>query len=784
MATQSKIPLEQNLPDRLDVFPLRDTVVYPSVPAQLSSTRPHTIQLVTQAHKTNNPIALVTLRHPTDAPNANDLYHTGTAATIQRLWHLPDGSIRFLVQSLCRITWSDITQTDKGLQICPKTISEDTNATQQQQALAAGVSAQFQQILSLTPHLPSELQIAVINIHNPTHLSDFIAFHLNINLSEKQALLDETNTTTRLKRLASLMSQELDVLEMGLRVRSQVQSELDHSRREHLIREQIKALQQELGENDVRSIEIENLQKRLPKNNLPIEAYTEANKEIDRLSRMPYAAPEYTASHTYLDWLLDLPWAHQTAKPIDLKHAQKTLDRHHKGLSHVKERILDDLSVRKLTNNNHSTILCLAGPPGVGKTSLGQAIAQALNRPFLRVALGGLRDEAELRGHRRTYVGALPGRIIQGLRQVGAKDPVILLDEIDKLGQQGSGDPAGVLLEILDSAQNHAFTDHYINLPFDLSQVLFITTANVTQDIPNALRDRLEIISIPGYLDTEKAAILRSHILPRQRTINGLSAHHLKLPAKTVQHLITHYTQEPGLRQLERQVGVLCRRIARRVAEGEKVVVTLQPNDLTAYLGHPLSAPQTNPTPSVPGIVTGLAATPVGGQHFTVETTTMFGKGTLILTGHLGEIIKESAQTAVSYIRTNYEILGIEKNALEDIDIHIHVPAGAIHKDGPSAGLAITLSLISHFTKQVIPPHIGITGEITLTGTILGVGAIRDKLLAAQRANIHQIILPQANQAEAEALPKSIRQRLRLSYVNTLTKAYDLVFKGMSTRGQ
>jgi ATP-dependent Lon protease len=783
MATQPKIQQAHNLPNRLDVFPLRDTVVYPSVPAQLSSTRPHTIQLITQALKTNSPIALVTLHHPTETPSANDLYQTGTAATVERLWHLPDGSIRFLVQSLCRITWSDIAQTDKGLQICPNAIIEDPKTTPQQHALAASVSAQFQKILSLTPHLPSELQIAVINIHSPAHLSDFIAFHLNINLSDKQALLDETNTTTRLKRLTSLMSQELDVLEMGLRVRTQVQSELDHSRREHLIREQIKALQQELGENDVRSIEIENLQKRLATNTLPPEAYAEAKKEIDRLSRMPYAAPEYTASHTYLDWLLNLPWAHQTAKPIDLKHAQKTLDRHHKGLNHVKERILDDLSVRKLTNNNHSTILCLAGPPGVGKTSLGQAIAQALNRPFLRVALGGLRDEAELRGHRRTYVGALPGRIIQGLRQVDAKDPVILLDEIDKLGQQGSGDPAGVLLEILDASQNSAFTDHYLNLPFDLSQVLFITTANVIQDIPNALRDRLEIISISGYLDSEKAAILRSHILPRQRAINGLSTHHMKLPAKTIQHLITHYTQEPGLRQLERQVGILCRRIARRVAEGEKVAITLQPKDLTLYLGRPLSAPLTT-TLSVPGIVTGLAATPVGGQHFTVETTTMFGNGSLILTGHLGEIIKESAQIAVSYIRTNFAVLGIEKCHLEDIDIHIHVPAGAIRKDGPSAGLTIALSLISHFTKQVVSPNIAVTGEMTLTGQVLGVGAIRDKLLAAQRANMRHIILPQANQAEAEALPKSIRQRLRLSYVNNLTNAYQTVFKGISNRGQ
>lgn len=777
--THSKI----NLPKSLPVFPLRDTVVYPDVPAQLSSTRPETIQLVSQALETQSPIALITLRRPTDTPTAKDFHNTGTAATIQRMWHLPDGSVRFLVQSLCRIAITKTTKIADDIYVYPKVISARTKQSQQQQALVSGVSAQFQQILALTPHLPDELQIAILNINTPDHLSDFVAFHLNISLAEKQALLDEYDATVRLQHLAHLLSQELEMLELGVRVRSQVQSELDHSRKEHLIREQIKALQHELGENDARAIEITALKNRLEKNDLPPETYAEATKEIDRLSRMPFTAPEYTASHTYLDWLLDLPWTTKTSNPIDLDHAQRVLDQYHKGLDHVKERILEDLSVRKLTQKNHSTILCLVGPPGVGKTSLGQSVAHALNRPFIRVALGGLRDEAELRGHRRTYVGALPGRIVQGLRSAGVKDPVIMLDEIDKLGQQGLGDPASVLLEILDPAQNQAFVDHYLNLPIDLSQVLFITTANVMQNIPDALRDRLEVLTLSGYLDNEKTAIVRSHILPRQRAAHGLSPHHLKLSSKTVRHIIAHYTQEPGLRQLERQIGVLCRRIARQVAKGTHESITIETDDLANYLGLSQQLATQSNASTTPGIVTGLAATPMGGQHFVVETTTMPGTGAITLTGHLGEIIKESAQTAVSYIRANNQTLGIDPAYLQDVDIHMHVPAGAIPKDGPSAGLAMSLSLISHLKAQIVPSDIATTGEITLTGQVLGVGAIRDKLLAAQRSQMRCVILPQANQAEVDALPNAVTRHLQLHYVNTIFEAHTLIFKGTSKRG-
>lgn len=782
MATPPQSTLATNLPRELDVFPLRDTVVFPAVPAQLSSTRPSSIQLVTQSVESQKPIALITLKRATDSPTPEDLHHTGTLATIQRMWHLPDGSIRFLVHSTCRIGIQKTTQTDHGLRIQPQNISTPKSPSNQQtQALAAGVSGQFQQILSLSPHLPDELQIATLNIHDPGHLSDFVAFHLNLELAEKQALLDEPTPTNRLKRLTQLLSQELDVLELGLRVRSQVQSELDRSRRDHLIREQIKALQQQLGENDSRSVEIEALKERLAQNNLPPHAFEEAQREIERLSRLPLTAPEYTISRSYIDWLLDLPWARQTASQIDLEHTKKILDQYHNGLDHVKERILDDLAVRKLSPSPPSTILCLVGPPGVGKTSLGQAIAQALNRPFARIALGGMRDEAELRGHRRTYVSALPGRILQSIHQANTNDPVLLLDEIDKLGFQGEGDPTGALLEILDPSQNQAFVDRYLNLPFDLSNVLFITTANVAQNIPEALRDRLDMITISGYLDSEKAAIVHSHILPRQRTAHGLLPKHLKLSQKTVHHIIRHYTQEPGLRQLERQISVLCRKRARNVASDESYKASIQVADLPNYLGTPLPEPIPQMQSQTPGIVTGLAATPQGGQHFHVETTSMQGTGNLILTGHLGDVLKESAQTALSYVRSHSKTLGID-HTYENIDIHIHVPAGAIPKDGPSAGLAIALSILSHITQQAIPSNIALTGEITLTGQVLGVGAIRDKLLAALRTNIQHVILPEANRTTIEALPNKEIEKLRLDYVHSLQQVIQIILRGNPKR--
>ncbi|MDA0709775.1 MAG: endopeptidase La [bacterium] len=784
MAQKSNTLSAFKLPDQLAVFPLRDTVVFPAVPAQLSSTRSQTIQMVFSALESKTPIGLVTLRRETDSPDPEDLHQTGTAATIERAWHLPDGSIRFLVHSLCRIDISEASQSASGLRIRPLSHARQNEPAKDLRAMVQGVSGQFQQILSLTPHLPDELLIAVLNIHDPDHLSDFIAFHLNIGLSEKQALLDEYDPSVRLDRLARIMSQELEVLELGVRVRSTVQLELDRSRREHLIREQIKALQIELGQTDSRSIEIESLKTRLRQNNLPSNMAEEASREIDRLSRMSFAAPEYTASHTYLDWVLDLPWTQEAPQPIDLRRARTVLDEDHKGLDQVKERILDDLAVRMMTGRNNSTVLCLVGPPGVGKTSIGQSIARATNRPFARVALGGLRDEAELRGHRRTYVGALPGRIIQCLRRAGSRDPVILLDEIDKLGAQGSGDPAGVLLEILDPNQNHAFTDHYLNMPFDLSQVLFITTANVAHNIPNALLDRLELITLSGYLDSEKADIVRSHILPRQLAIHGLRKQHLKMSPKTVRYLISNYTQEPGLRQLERLVGVICRRIARSAAEGVKSATTVSVCDLENFLGLPSPVDIPSQHVGTSGVVTGLAATPMGGQHFSVETTTMPGTGGLILTGHLGEILKESAQTAVSYVRTHSPALGVPPGFLQDIDIHIHAPAGAIAKDGPSAGLAIAFSLISHLTEKKISQEIAITGEITLTGRVLRVGAIRDKLLAAQRARISQIILPEANRSEVEALPKEVSLGLRLHFVDTILSAGNITFKETTRRGR
>lgn len=760
-----------HLPDSLDVFPLRDTVVFPGVPAQLSSARPHTIGLITRAIETGALLCLLSERRPSDAPAPEDMYQTGTAARIQRMWHLPDGSVRVLVQSICRVEVIAFLPAEAGLRIHPRIMESIPSADKDLRALSSGASSLFQKILSLTPNLPDELQIAALNIDDPGQLADFIAFHLNLDLSVKQALLESGDPATRLERLTLLMSQEVEVLELGVRIRSRVQSELDRSRKDHLIREQIRALQRELGEGDARQAETEALKVRIADNPMPGEAHAEAERELHRLSRLPQGAPEYAACRAYLDYLTELPWSRQSPERLDLVHARQLLDADHLGLDAVKERILDELAVYRLGAGQRGPVMCLSGPPGVGKTSLGQAIAQALGRRFVRVALGGVRDEAELRGHRRTYLNAMPGRIIQGIHRAGMRNPVLMFDEIDKLGTGGTGDPASALLEILDPAQNAAFLDHYLNVPFDLSRVFFIATANALSHIPDALRDRLEIVEIPGYMEMEKAAIARKHILPRQRSAHGLTPRQILVRAAAVRQLIACYTREPGLRNLERALGTLCRKAARQVAEGHNHPLIIDAEDLSIHLGPPPFSPDLPDHPPVPGLAPGLAATYAGGQVFFVEATAMAGARELILTGHLGDVMKESARAALSCIRTRICAWGINAQTWADSDIHIHMPAAAVPKDGPSAGLAIAVCLASLFTRRPVKQKLAFTGEITLTGRVLRVGAIQDKLLAAHRAGIRQVVLPEANRADAGLLPDQALRGLRLSFVNTLDEA-------------
>ncbi len=772
----SKQPQIPALPDHIGVFPLRDTVVFPGVPAQLSSARPQTIRLISEAVETDQWLCLLTEKHPVDTPGPENLYTVGTAAKAQRMWHLPDGSIRVLVQGICRIEVLDFLTDTPHLSIRPRPLPATKTTDPDIQALSSGASSLFQQILSLTPHLPEELQIAVINITDPDRLSDFIAFHLNLDLSEKQTLLESTDVAFRLRQLSQAMTQEIDVLEMGQRIRTRVHTELDRSRREFLIREQIKALHRELGESDTRTVETETLRLRLSNIPLTAEARTEAERELDRLVRLPLGAPEYAACRTYLDWLIDFPWATPTPETIHLDRAQRLLDADHQGLETVKMRILEELAVYQLGGGSRGSVLCLVGPPGVGKTSLGQSIARALGRRFMRLALGGLRDEAELRGHRRTYINAMPGRLIQGLCRSGSRNPVVMLDEIDKIGQ-GIGDPAGALLEIFDPEQNAAFVDHYFNVPVDLSPIFFIATANVISNVPEALRDRLEVIELPGYLESEKLAIAQKHLLPRQKIAHGLNQKQLTLKSAALRHLITHYTREPGLRNLERVLGTLCRKAARGIADGSFTTLSLSPKELPVYLGLPPFQDALSDNRHLPGLATGLAATPSGGQLFYIEATAMPGSGELILTGHLGDVMKESARAALSYVRTRKDLLPHLSEQIGKSDIHLHVPATSVPKDGPSAGLPMAVCLISLFTQTPVHPGLAFTGEITLTGRILGVGAIQDKLLAARRSGIRQVVLPEANRTTLESIPKATLRGLHLCFVHTIEEAFQIAFK-------
>ncbi|MCZ6632994.1 MAG: endopeptidase La [bacterium] len=753
------------LPKRIGIFPLKETVVYPAVPAQLSSARPQTIQLVIEAFKKKQLLGLVTTQKETDAANVKNLYRVGTAAFVQQMWHLPDGSIRLIVQGICRI------QIRRFFSSGPYPTAEarillGQPTAKQAQPLVVGASGLFQQLISHLTHLPDELGIAALNIDQPDRLADFIAFHLNISIAEKQTLLEETDVAKRLKMLSGLMVQQLEVQELGSRVRSQVQTEMDQTRRDYLLREQIRVLQLELGEIEEQSVEIDTFRKRLNESALSTEARQEADRELDRLSRILVTSAEYSTCRTYLDWLLDLPWGKGTEDRLDIRKARQILNQDHHGLERAKERLLDFLAVRQLTVRPTSPILCLAGPPGVGKTSLGRSIARALGRQFVLIALGGMRDEAELRGHRRTYIGALPGRIIQGLQRAASNNPVLMLDEIDKLSP--NSDLSSALLEVLDPQQNHAFRDHYLNVPFDLSEVLFIATANVVSAIPEALRDRLEILELPGYTEAEKVSIVRKHILPRQLAAHGLTRKHLTLKSPAIHKLISTYTQEAGLRNLEQKIGALCRRLARAVVEGHTGGVQIEPKNLETYLGPAPFFRESLDEVLEPGVAIGLAATSVGGEIVYIEAALMEGAQNLTLTGNLSEVMKESAQAALTYIRSHSQELDIAPNRFTHSDLHIHVPSGAVPKDGPSAGITIALALTSLFTGRPVQHRLASTGEITLRGRVLPVGGLKDKVLAAHRAGIKSLILPEANRSDLEEIPASVAKQLHFVFAKTI----------------
>jgi len=752
--------VEITIPAELPVIPSGESVIYPSMIVPMAVTDEKIIRLVDEAVTGNKMVGLFARRTDARETSLQNLYQVGTAAGILRMFRMPDGSIRVFLQGICRVRMKEIIQTEPYIKASVEKIEEIEEKTPELEAIAQTVLSSFQKIVSLAPNLPNELSIAAMNLPSAGSLADFVAAHINITPQEAQELLEEADVKKRLEKLMKYVTRELEILELRGKIQSQVQTVMDKTQREFYLREQLKAIQRELGELDERTMEINELKARIEAAGMPEEVRKEAERELDRLAKMPPQAAEYTTSRTYLDWLISLPWSKSTEDNLDINQARKILDEDHYNLEKVKERIIDYLAVRKLRQDMKGPILCFVGPPGVGKTSIGRSIARALGRNFIRVSLGGIRDEAEIRGHRRTYVGALPGRIIQGIRRAGSNNPVFMLDEIDKIGADFRGDPSAALLEVLDPEQNYAFSDHYLEVPFDLSKVMFITTANLVDPIPPALLDRMEIIELPGYTEIEKLHIARQFLIPKQLKEHGLASERVDITDDAILAIVRNYTREAGLRNLEREIGTICRKLAREVAEGKQPSFRVMPDNLKDFLGTARFRYELAEESKEVGVATGLAWTQAGGDILFVEATLVPGKGNLILTGQLGEVMQESARAAFTYARSRAADLGVDKNFYAKNDVHIHVPAGAIPKDGPSAGVTMAVALISALTRRPVPKEIGMTGEITLRGKVLPVGGIKEKVLAAHRAGVKKIILPADNEKDLEEIPQDIRTQL------------------------
>lgn len=767
-----------NIPDELPILPLRDTVVFPNIVTPLVVAREKSVELINNAISGNRLLGLVSQKEADkENPTAADIYKFGTAAIILRMLKFPDGSLRVLVQGIARITIEEILTETPYFTARVKQVNETTKSTTALEALKRNLSIQFQKIVAQTPQLPDELQVVVVNTDEPAKLSDLIASNLNLQVEEKQKLLETVDVKKRLKNLTALVNRELEVLEMGTKIQDKVQTELGKNQREYFLKEQLRAIQKELGIGDERSMEIEELRQKIADAKIPKEPEKEALRELDRLAKMQPGAAEYTVARTYLDWMIALPWSIATDDNLNIDEAQKVLDEDHYDLLKVKERILEYLAVRKLKDDTKGPILCFVGPPGVGKTSLGRSIARAMGRKFNRISLGGVHDEAEIRGHRRTYIGALPGRIIQGIKNAGSNNPIFMLDEVDKIGQDFRGDPASALLEVLDPQQNFSFADHYLDVPFDLSSVMFITTANVLDTIPSALRDRMEVLELPGYIEEEKLNIATTFLVPRQIEENGLKKKHIQFTKNGLREIIRNYTRESGVRNLERQIGTVCRKVAKAVASGNQTLKKITPEVVVEFLGPQKFYSEVAERTSEPGVATGLAWTPSGGDILFIEATKMSGNKGLTLTGQLGDVMKESAQAALSYIRSHVKELGIDPDFYKDTDIHIHVPAGGIPKDGPSAGVTMTSALVSLITRQPVRNDIAMTGEITLRGKVLPVGGIKEKVLAARRAGIKKIIMPDKNMNDLEEIPENNRKGMTFYPVQKLSEVLELALK-------
>jgi len=780
---------ELEIADELPILPLRDTVIFPYIVSPLIVARKKTVKLIDDAVLGNRIIGLIAQKDAQiEEPTPEDLFQIGVAANVLKMLKFPDGSLRVLVQGITRIKCENFLQDEPYLKATVEKLKDIYEDNIEMDALSRNVTIQFQRIVTLIPHLPEELQIAIMNIHDFGKLADFVVANLSFGLQEKQEVLEALDVRARLERLTVFLNRELEVLEMGSKIQTKVQSELGKNQREFYLREQLKAIQKELGMADERTTELNELAEKIKAAKMSKQAAKEAERELDRLAKMPPGAAEYTVARTYIDWLVSLPWSVSTNDNLDIKAAAEVLDKDHYNLKKVKERILEYLAVRRLKDDMKDPILCFVGPPGVGKTSLGRSIARALGRKFVRISLGGVRDEAEIRGHRRTYIGALPGRIIQGLKNTGSNNPVFMLDEIDKIGQDFRGDPSSALLEVLDPEQNFSFSDHYLDVAFDLSKVMFITTANYLDPIPSALRDRMEVLELPGYTEEEKIQIAFKYLIPKQLKEHGLTNNYLTFSEKAAQKIISEYTREAGVRNLEREIATVCRKVARAAVEAldskkqRKRRVNILEKNLHSYLGPTKYFSEVADRTKQTGVATGLAWTPVGGDVLFVESTKMAGNKNLILTGQLGDVMKESAQAALSYLRSKSVSFGIEENFFENYDIHIHIPSGAIPKDGPSAGVTIATSLLSLLKNQLVKSDVAMTGEITLRGKVLPVGGIKEKVLAAHRAGIKTVIMPERNKKDLEDIPQSAKNELSFIFVENLDQVFQQALANMKNK--
>ncbi len=792
------------IPDELPILPLRGDVVYPVTAKPLAVGQPRSVKLVDDALIGNKIIGLVAAKNPElEEPGPDDCYTIGTAAAVQRLLRLPDGTVRLIVLGLERIRIEQYTQMAPYLKAKISRARETQADTVEVEALRRKVIELFTRLVELIPGVPEELGSMAASIEDPRQLAYAVATYIRIELADAQEVLELDDVTAKLRKIVALLGHELEVLELGKKIQGEAQTEMNKVQREFYLREQLKAIQRELGEADEQQMEVEEFRKKIEEAGMPEEALKEAKRELDRLSKLPTAAAEYGVIRTYLDWITSLPWQKTTPDKLDVSHARAVLDEDHYDLKDIKERILEYLAVRKLKadraaaqeagpkpedkkpaevtdyirREREGVILCFVGPPGVGKTSLGQSIARAMGRKFMRQSLGGVRDEAEIRGFRRTYIGSMPGRIIQALRRIESRNPVFMLDEVDKLGMDFRGDPASALLEVLDPEQNREFRDHYLDVPFDLSQVMFICTANQLEPIPGPLRDRMEIIQLSGYTEGEKVRIAQGYLIPRQLKENGLRPGEVTFTEPALLKIIRDYTREAGVRNLEREIGRACRKVVTRIAENKTASVTIDEKDVVEFLGKPHYYGEIKERTEIPGVATGLSWTPFGGDIVFVEATKMPGGKGFQLTGQLGDVMRESAQAALSYVRSKAKDLGLDERFFDRTDIHLHVPSGAVPKDGPSAGVTMATAIASLLTGRPVRDDVGMTGEITLRGQVLPIGGLKEKVLAAHRVGLKTVIIPKRNEKDLEDVPEEVRNSMKFVLADCVDQVFEAALR-------